>query len=158
MATATWPLENGQKTTNKKHPRSFSHFFACFRLFLTIQSRILRFFLRLELGQIFSTLGRFLTKLHSQPGEKGHKSTGENPVEMAPRNCRFLSLVAVNPVLMLIFELFELSVSDRFGPSVFALFHLLPCSGCHLDPPEMCNSKHPNGSVPWALRTMSRTT
>ena len=46
--------------------------------------------------------GRFLTKLHRKPGEKGKKSTGENwknPVEKLPRNCGFLSLVVVERVL-----------------------------------------------------------
>ena len=33
MATAIWPLENGQKNDQQKAPRSFSHFFACFRSF-----------------------------------------------------------------------------------------------------------------------------
>ena len=54
---------------------------------------------------IFSTFGGdFLTKLHTQPGQKGNKSTGENsknPVETAPRNCRFLSLVVVERALIL---------------------------------------------------------
>ena len=44
---------------------------------------------------IFSTFwGDFLTKLHSKPGEKGKDSTGENstknPVETAPRSCRWI--------------------------------------------------------------------
>ena len=40
----------------------------------------------------------------------------------------------------LVFTLFGLSVSDRFWPSVFALFRairLLPFSGCRLDSPEL---------------------
>ena len=41
----------------------------------------------------------------------------------------------------LVCTLFGLSVSDRFWPSVFALFRtirLLPFSGCDLDSPEQC--------------------
>ena len=52
---------------------------------------------------IFSTFwGHFLTKLHSQPGEKGKpplEKIQKNPVEKAPQNCRFLSLVMVERVL-----------------------------------------------------------
>ena len=53
----------------------------------------------------FATFSRFsgarLTKLHREPGEKAKKSSGEPPVETAPRNCRFLSLVVVERVLKL---------------------------------------------------------
>ena len=63
------------------------------------RDRILRFFLRTEIGQIYPHLGSIsLRNLHSKPGERGKKSTGENskhPVETGPRNCRFLSLVLV---------------------------------------------------------------
>ena len=65
--------------------------------------RILRLFLRLEMGAIFSTIwGDFRTKLHRKPGEKGkniHWRKQKNSVEKLPRNCRFLSLVAVERVL-----------------------------------------------------------
>ena len=51
----------------------------------------------------FATFSRFwgarLTKLHINTGEKAKKSSGELPVETAPRNCRFLSLVVVEHVL-----------------------------------------------------------
>ena len=51
----------------------------------------------------FATFSRFygarLTKLHINTGEKAKKSSGEPPVETAPRNCRFLSLVVVELVL-----------------------------------------------------------
>ena len=55
-------------------------------------------------GKFLHILGGFLAKLHRRPGEKGKKkTTGEknlrNPVETAPRNCRFLSLVVVERVL-----------------------------------------------------------
>ena len=53
----------------------------------------------------FATFSRFqgarLTKLHKNTGEKAKKSSGEPPVETAPRNCRFLSLVVVELVLSL---------------------------------------------------------
>ena len=55
---------------------------------------------------IFSTFwGHFLTKLHSEPGEKGKsplEKIHKNPVETVPQNCRFLSLVVVESVLTLI--------------------------------------------------------
>ena len=47
MATAIWPLKNGPKKINKKHPdrfRTFSPLFACFRLFLHFFSLVLAFF------------------------------------------------------------------------------------------------------------------
>ena len=51
----------------------------------------------------FATFSRFwgarLTKLHREPGEKAKNTSGEPPVETAPRNCRFLSLVVVERVL-----------------------------------------------------------
>ena len=55
-------------------------------------------------GVLFSTIcGDSLTKLHRKPGEKGQISDWrkfkKNPVEMAPCNCRFLSLVVVERVL-----------------------------------------------------------
>ena len=57
---------------------------------------MLRFFSPPGNRAIFSIFwGDFLAKLHSIPGEKGNKSTGENsktPVKTAPRNCRFLCL------------------------------------------------------------------
>ena len=78
MATGKWT-----KNDHQKAPRSFSHFFACFRWFSIV-------------------FGAF-------------------------------SLVCA---------LFGLSVSDRFCPSIFALFRtirLLPFSGCHLDSPDYQN-------------------
>ena len=52
---------------------------------------------------IFATFSRFcgarLTKLHMNTAEKAKKSSGEPPVETAPRNCRFLSLVVVERAL-----------------------------------------------------------
>ena len=56
-------------------------------------------FLRPETGNFL----HFLTKLHSKPGEKGKsplEKIQKNLVEIAPRNCRFLSLVVVERVLM----------------------------------------------------------
>ena len=49
----------------------------------------------------------------------------------------------------LVFALFELSVSDRFRPSVFALFRtirLLPFSGSHWDSPELLFEQGQNSS------------
>ena len=65
------------------------------------RGRILLVFLPPESGQIW---GDFLAKLHHKNMEKKGKSTGENsetknPVETAPRNCRFLSLVVAERVL-----------------------------------------------------------
>ena len=60
------------------------------------------FFSARKSGNFLHVLGCCLTKLHSKPGEKETKSTGEiskNPVETAPRNYRFLSLVVVKRVL-----------------------------------------------------------
>ena len=60
----------------------------------------------------FSTSwGDFLSKLHRKPGEKQGKHPLEsipkkNPVETAPRNCRFLSLVVVERVLSLFHAFF----------------------------------------------------
>ena len=52
----------------------------------------------------FATFSRFsgalLTKLQIKPGERAKKSSGEPPVETAPRDCRFLSLVVVELVLI----------------------------------------------------------
>ena len=53
----------------------------------------------------FATFSRFwgpetrLTKLHINTGRRSKKSSGEPPVETAPRNCRFLSLVVAKLVL-----------------------------------------------------------
>ena len=65
------------------------------------RDRTLRlFFLR---WAIFSTIrGDFLTKIAQKTWRNLEKSTGENsrsPVETAPQNCRFLSLVVVERVL-----------------------------------------------------------
>ena len=53
--------------------------------------------------EFFATFSRFsgarLTKLHIRYWRKSKKSSGEPPVETAPRNCRFLSLVVVELVL-----------------------------------------------------------
>ena len=53
-------------------------------------------------GNFLYILGLFL-KLHSKPREKGKnplEKIQKNPVETAPRNCRFLSLVVVERVLI----------------------------------------------------------
>ena len=50
-----------------------------FRTENTMTARILRFFLRPEIGTFSPQFwGDFLTKLHRKPGEKGKTSTGEN--------------------------------------------------------------------------------
>ena len=62
MATAIWPLENGQTKSKQKAPRSLSHIFACFRLFSTVFAHC-RSFLHL-LGCVFLTFfGRLIFPL-----------------------------------------------------------------------------------------------
>ena len=67
--------------------------------------RILCFFAPPGDRAIFSTFcGDFLTKLHRELGENGENNIPlekiqKNPVETAPQNCSFLSLVVVERVL-----------------------------------------------------------
>ena len=69
------------------------------------RDRILRFFLCPEIGQFSPHSGAIsLLNYTETPGERGKTSTGENsktnPVETAPRDCRFLSLVMVERALI----------------------------------------------------------
>ena len=96
--------------------------------------RIFRHFLQI--------LGARLSKLHINTGEKAKKSSGEPPVETAPRNCRFLSLVVVelvrNPLLMnnrtelltkfweafgMSFCYWKTSIDPQLPPSMEAILH-----------------------------------
>ena len=64
--------------------------------------RILRIFLRPEIGPFSPHHGAIPLLNYTKNLEKKEKSTGENsknPVETAPRNCRFLSLVVVERAL-----------------------------------------------------------
>ena len=64
---------------------------------------MLRFVLRPEIGQFSPHFGAISVLNYTENPEKHEKkSTGDNsknPVETAPRNCRFLSLVVVEQVL-----------------------------------------------------------
>ena len=67
------------------------------------RDRILRIFLRLDIGQFLHTLGCFSYQIAQKTWRNREKSTGENsknPVETAPRNCRNLFLVVVEGVLI----------------------------------------------------------
>ena len=74
---------------------------------------------------IFSTFwGHFLTKLHSKPGEKGkiplEKIPKNPPMELAPRNCRFLSLAWVRQGLTTALPITEgfLARSSQASPTI----------------------------------------
>ena len=67
------------------------------------RDRILRFFLRPgKSGNFLHLFGRSPYEITHETWRKRRKSSGEskNAVETAPRNCRFLSLVVVEPVLL----------------------------------------------------------
>ena len=67
------------------------------------RDRILRFFLRPEIGQFFPRFGAISLLHNTEKLEEKEKSTGENsknPVETALRNCRFLFLVVVECALI----------------------------------------------------------
>ena len=87
-------------------------------------------FLRPEMGQFSPHFG---AKLRNKPGEKRKKSTGENsknPMETAPRNCRFLSLVVVARVLIFVASKLDIFPLKR---SVFGV-HIGPFWG---EPPTV---------------------
>ena len=66
--------------------------------------RILRMLLRPDIGQFSPHFGAISSRNCTEKLHKGKKSTGENlkdPMETAPQNCRFLSLVVVECVLIL---------------------------------------------------------
>ena len=83
---------------------------------------------------IFSRFsGHFLTEVHIKPGEKKEinplEKISKNPVETAGRNCRFLSLVVVEPVLTepvatlipkTIFHVTEMRFSNKIKPKTFS--------------------------------------
>ena len=89
------------------------------------RDRILRFFLRPEIGQFCPHFGAISwLKLHRKPGQTWIKSTRENsknPVDqIAPRYCRFLSLVVVERAVTKIHQKIQtsyfLSIFDVFAP------------------------------------------
>ena len=68
------------------------------------------------------------TQLHRKPWMKGEESTGENskdPVEMAPRHCRFLSLVVVERGLSLRCLTFQSCPCK--SPKAFWIRRQFPC-------------------------------
>ena len=85
--------------------------------------RILRFFSPPRNRAIFSTFwGHLLAKLHSQLGKIHWRKFNQNPVETAPRNCRFLSPVVVERVLKKVplnnsCDPFSLRKSPLHGPT-----------------------------------------
>ena len=67
------------------------------------RDRILRFFLRPEIGQYSPYFGAISLRNYTvNPEKKGkiHWRNSKKSVETAPRNCRFLSLVVVERVLI----------------------------------------------------------
>ena len=65
------------------------------------RDKIYAFFSARQWGNDSTVWGDSPAKLHRKPGEKGNEATGENsknPVETAPRSCRFPSMVVVKCV------------------------------------------------------------
>ena len=84
-------------------------------------------------------------------------ATGTRPKNDHKKKLKTSRSFAFYRLFSLVFALFGLSVSDRFWPSVFALFRtirLLPFSGCHLHSPENSAQSFSDRSFWKPLRVM----